>query len=80
MTRQFSSADVLKPPTSATSTGPVPQEHDPLPADHPAPRDWSQMGRRVLAEAWRRFMDERARRTDSATPVAPAPHAEEEQT
>ena len=53
---------------------PVPQDHTGTSDDAP-PRDWSHLGRRVLAEAWRRLMDEHtARQAVRATPVVPAPH------
>jgi hypothetical protein len=45
-------------------------------ADSP-PRDWSQIGRRVLAEAWRRITEDlAARRTPG--PVATVPHPDGE--
>ncbi len=51
----------------------VPQEHKVTPDEDSQPRDWSQLGRRVMAEAWRRLTDERAaRRSQTATPAAPA--------
>ncbi len=44
------------------------------PDDDTPPRDWSQLGRRVLAEAWRRFTEEHVTRPPTAaTPVASAP-------
>ena len=64
--------------------GQVPQEHagrPPVgqtpakggPDDDSSPRDWSQLGRRVLAEAWHRTTEElAARHARSATPVVPA--------
>lgn len=55
----------------------VPQEHT-LAADaDPAPRDWSQWGRRVLAEAWRRTTEDlRSRSSAGTTPADSAPQAE----
>lgn len=42
-----------------------------------APQDWSELGRRVLAEAWRRTTDELAARAMPAQePVVPAPGRE----
>jgi len=42
-----------------------------------SPRDWSELGRRVLAEAWRRTRDElAARATPAHEPVVPAPGRE----
>ena len=55
----------------------VPQEHTRAPDEDSPPRDWSQLGRRVLAEAWRRLRDEHAtRETSQARPVVPAPDQE----
>ncbi len=67
----------------------VSQEHNPTVADDssegasPAPdtgsspvhRDWSHLGRRVLAEAWRRLTDEHRPAQPCATPAVPAPHS-----
>ncbi len=56
----------------------VPQEHTGRSRGDSSPRDWSHLGRRVLAEAWRRLTDERhPRRSSKAAPVVPAPHARE---
>ncbi len=56
----------------------VPQEHFTTPADDTSPRDWSHLGRRVMAEAWRRLTDEHAtRQSAQAAPVVPAPHDQE---
>lgn len=66
---------------TASEPGNVPQEHEtpwanPTPApDDSLPQDWSQLGRRVLAEAWRRTTEEVARRR-GATPVVRSAHAE----
>ena len=63
-----------------TSSAAVPLEHNAAPAADSPPQDWSQLGRRVMAEAWRRLTDERAtRRSLEATPAAPAPREEEGQ-
>ncbi len=52
---------------------PVTQEHIAVPDADSTPRDWSQLGRRVLAEAWHRTTEElAARHARSATPVVPA--------
>jgi hypothetical protein len=65
-------------PTPA-SGGRVPQEHIRTPDSDAAPRDWSQLGRRVLAEAWYRLTDEHGPgRGIAATPVVPAPHDKEQ--
>jgi hypothetical protein len=65
--------DVVASSSRRSSGVPVPQEHTAVPDADPAPRDWSQLGRRVLAEAWRRTTEElAARHTRSATPVVPA--------
>lgn len=56
----------------------VPQEHTGVSDNDSAPRDWSQLGRRVLAEAWRRTTDDVAGQVATATPVVPAPRSEEE--
>jgi len=69
-------AEVGQPSVRAgeSSGGTVPQEHIRQPGDS-ALRDWSQLGRRVLAEAWRRFTDDVARHS-AATPVARSAHTE----
>ncbi len=55
----------------------VPQEHNQATDENALLRDWSQLGRRVMAQAWRRFTDDLADSQDnSATPVVPAPHPE----
>ena len=74
MQRQLPNAFGAMVPSLGYSSGPhVPQEHTRIPDEDSAPRDWSQLGRRVLAEAWRRLRDELAARdTSQATPVAPA--------
>lgn len=63
--------------THCVSTGRrVPQEH--TKANDSVPRDWSQLGRRVLTEALRRATDElAARKRDGQTPVVPAPNSED---
>ena len=69
--------------------GQVPQEHaghPPIghkrakggPDDDSSPRDWSQLGRRVLAEAWRLTKEESAARILCATPAVQAPPPEVE--
>jgi hypothetical protein len=60
--------------------GDVPQEHTPhTTCANPSARDWSQLGRRVLAEAWRRTTDELAdRQRPDAMPAVPAPHLREQ--
>jgi len=63
-----------EPPSLCQSSGnAVPLEHANVPAEDTPPRDWSQLGRRVLAEAWRRLMDEQMPCRPTATPVAQAP-------
>lgn len=51
----------------------VPQEHTSLPGQDSPPSDWSQLGRQVLAEAWRRTTEESASRRPQATPAVSAP-------
>ena len=70
--------------------GQVPQEHagrppvgrkpaKGVPDDDSPPRDWSQLGRRVLAEAWRLTKEESAARIlFGATPAVLAPPPEVE--
>lgn len=59
--------------------GQVPQEHTGAPNPDSPPRDWSHMGRRVLAEAWRRTTDDLATRPlAGAGPAVPAPHTPED--
>ncbi len=51
----------------------VPQEHNLAAAVDSSDRDWSCLGRRVLAEAWRRYTEEHATRpAQCATPAVPA--------
>ncbi len=70
-----SSTDRTRP--SAAPELPRDPEHSPLADDSP-PRDWSELGRRVLAEALRRATDELHRRNGwSARPAVPPPPAEE---
>ena len=73
--------DTLDPATTSTReppNGSVPQEHTAAADEGSPPRDWSRLGRRVLAEAWRRTTDEfAARQTSRAGPVVPAPGSEE---
>jgi hypothetical protein len=65
--------DVVASSSRRSSGVPVPQEHIAVPDANSTPRDWSQLGRRVAAEAWRRTTEElAARHTRSATPVVPA--------
>jgi len=45
----------------------------PLPPADSAPRDWRDLGRRVLAEALRQAMDELQRR-HASTPASVVPH------
>lgn len=48
----------------------VPQEYTPTSDTAPSRTDWSDLGRRVLAEAWRRLTEEpQARRRKRANPV-----------
>jgi hypothetical protein len=55
------------------SRGPAPQEVARHVVDS-QPRDWSQLGRRVMAEAWRRTTEElAARQAAEAKPAVPAP-------
>ncbi len=57
----------------------VPQEHNSTPDEALPPRDWSHLGRRVLAEAWRRLTDERVSRSPAtASPVVRARDGQEE--
>lgn len=69
------------PTTSAlhpSASPSVPQEHNAKRADaDSSPRDWSQLGRRVLAEAWRRTTDDVVRQPTPATPADPAPRSKE---
>lgn len=67
--------DVSRPdasPFCEPSAGCVPQEHL-LPAHDSAPRDWSQLGRWVLAEAWRRFTDDAGLHAVVASPIVSTP-------
>lgn len=58
----------LRPATHGLGTG-----------DDPASDGWSQLGRRVLAEAWRRTTEEFATlRRAAVSPVVPAPGVETE--
>ena len=79
MQRQLPNAfDAMVPSLCHSSGRQVPQEHTRAPDEDSPPRDWSQLGRRVLAEAWRRLMEEHAaRHTSPATPVVPAPDQEQ---
>jgi hypothetical protein len=71
--RQLPSATDIRQSLLDSLADHVPQEHNGTGEDS-TPRGWSHMGRRVLAEAWRRFTDERVANADpAATPVAPAP-------
>jgi hypothetical protein len=73
--RKPSEAGPYRDPAVAT----VPQEHSAAAANDSLPRDWSHLGRRVLAEAWRRLMDERCCALKCAMPAVPAPlHADED--
>lgn len=58
-------------PFCEPSAGCVPQEHL-LPAHDSAPRDWSRLGRWVLAEAWRRFTDDAGAHAGVASPIVSA--------
>jgi hypothetical protein len=52
--------------------------HPRRPVDDSPPRDWSQMGRRILAEAWRRITDDlAARHTPGPETNAPRPGTED---
>ncbi len=51
----------------------VPQEHNFAADRDPQPGAWSLLGRRVLAEAWRRLTAEHARPSSGAIPAVPAP-------
>ncbi len=55
--------------TGAAPCRTVPQEHTFAAGANSAPRDWSDLGRRVLAEAWRRFTEDAA--LDQALPARP---------
>ena len=79
MQRQLPNASYATMASLRESSGSrVPQEHTRTPVDDPPPRDWSQLGRRVMAEAWRRLTDEHAAGPKSAaTPVVPAPRDKE---
>lgn len=73
----FDDASDPTPSPIARPSGPVPQEHNHRQHSDTLPRDWSQLGRQVLAEAWRRTTDAIAARQQSgATPVVPAPNPE----
>ncbi len=65
-------------PTPSSPHGRVAGSKPPTPAGRgSAPQDWSELGRRVLAEAWRRTTDELAARAMPAQePVVPAPGRE----
>gem|GEM_PF-5800706 len=57
----------------------VPEEHNRTLNEVLPPRDWSHLGRRVLAEAWRRLTEERASQPSAtASPVVRAPGEREE--
>ncbi len=78
MQRQLSNLfDSSRPSLSELSGCCVPQEHISTPDKTLPPRDWSHLGQRVLAKAWRRLTDDRVtRRTSRAAPVVPAPNQE----
>ena len=78
---QRSNRDVPNPAAShadATFDRQVPQEHTGGSNDS-QPRDWSQLGRRVMAEAWRRITDDVGTHPLAvAAPAAPAPRIDAE--
>ena len=74
MQRQLPNAfDGFVPSLCHSSGSNVPQEHAQALNEDSSPPDWSHLGRRVLAEAWRRLTEEHATRdTSRATPAVPA--------